>query len=391
MSKLLTAVQAFIDDVQSQKGWVEEFNAHSQKIAKHFKGASLDEVNEALRRFASLFPEVPLVALGQVAINCGSLVENGGDPSIAGPGLLERLSRVNETAGDFYQRCRDLAIADAALIDELRAALEDDDQEERTPAEVIDQHVANEGWQGLAGRFGPRLFKDHASSVLGFMADEFFRLSLIAHLSRSKDLRRIARSRPELVEGTERVDDLAGFHRSFLATMLHVLDGESLLVLHVEQQKGFDVTISGIADNFQLHTLLAGAIIGTPKQGWVQGEAPSARAVAECGDATIGPRGGDHVTGSFNLCNWTGLLPDGSLPEGQGADSATHWIWNEGWPSEIVPFEGRRIVLLGRPPYSRGWRAGRQFAGMPGELVVERKLDAATVNDWLQRLTQAKG
>src|SRR5262249_43541878 len=148
-----------------------------------------------------------------------------------------------------YQRCRDLAMTDKPIMKEIHAALED--EEENTPAEMIDQYVANEGWQHLANKFGPQLFKDHPSSVLGYMADEFFRLSLIAHLSRSKALRQAARSQPELLEGTEKVDDLGGFHRSFLATMLNVLDDESLLVLHVEQQKGFDVTISGIADNFQ--------------------------------------------------------------------------------------------------------------------------------------------
>ena len=68
---------------------------------------------------------------------------------------------------------------------------------------------------------------------------------------------------------------MSGSHRSFVATMLQVLDDEPLLVLQVEQQKGFKVRISGIADNFQLHTMLEGAIIGPPAKGWVDGEGPS--------------------------------------------------------------------------------------------------------------------
>jgi hypothetical protein len=116
MSALLKAVQAFIDDINGEEAWVEELNAHSREVARHFAGASTDEVNEALRRFAALFPNVPLVALGLVALSCGSLVERGGDPAIAGPGLLERLPRINETARDFHARCRDLAAADAPLM-----------------------------------------------------------------------------------------------------------------------------------------------------------------------------------------------------------------------------------------------------------------------------------
>ena len=280
MSAFMNAVQAFIEDIKAENAWVEELNGDSRNVALHFKGASLDEINEALRRFAALFPDVPLVALGLVAITCGSLVERGGDPAIAGPGLLERLPRVNETTADFCNRCRALALADAPLIDELRAAMaaDTDDSEKKvepTPTEIIDDYVANEGWQRLAGRFGPVLFQENPSSVLGHMSEEFFRFGLIAHLSRSRMLRTEAGRQPELLAGTRTCDAAAVLHGSFLASILQVLDDESLLVLHVTQKKGFDVHISGIADNFQLHTLLAGAIIGPPAKGWIDGEAPT--------------------------------------------------------------------------------------------------------------------
>jgi hypothetical protein len=254
---------------------------------------------------------------------------------------------------------------------------------------MVDAHVANQGWRQLAGKFGPEIFREQPMSVLGHMSEEFFRLGLIAHHSRSKRLRQAARSRPEYLEKTLRLDEAACSYRSFLATMLQVLDNELLLVLHVELKKGFDVRISGISDNFQLHTLLEGAIIGPPAQGWVEGVAPSARAVAECRDASVDQRGGDNVTGAFNLWNWTGLQSDGALPEGHKKDVSAQWIWNEGCPAEIIPFQGRRIVLLGPPPYQRHWRAGRQFHGMPGELAVERTLDVATVCEWLDRLRKA--
>lgn len=393
MSAFMTAIESFIDAIKGEQAWVEELNDHSQKLAKLYSTATSRELNESLGRFASLFPDVPLVALGHVAITCGSLVERGGDPEIAGPALLERLSRVNETAIDFYHRSRALAESDAELIEELRVetaenAGEDGDANNLTAAAIIDDHVASQGWQGIAQRFGPALFKEHPASVLGYMAEDFFRLGLIAHLSRSKGLRRAARTRSELLEQTLKADEAASSHRSFLAIMLQVLDNEPLLVVHVEQRKGFEIRIAGIADNFQLHTLLAGAIIGSPAKGMVTGEAPSKRAVAECRDSAVGHGGGDNVTGAFNLCNWTGLQADGRLSAGQTEGSA-HWIWNEGSPADIVSFEGRRVVLLGPPPYVRHWRAGRAFLGMVGELTVERQLSEAEVVDWLNRLTRA--
>jgi hypothetical protein len=111
--------------------------------------------------------------------------------------------------------------------------------------------------------------------------------------------------------------------------------------------------------------------------------------LAECRDTVIGKGGGANVTGAFNLWNWPGLDPDGRLPEAQTTTASAHWIWNEGYPAEIVPFEGCRVVLLGPPPYERHWRAGRAFGGMTGELTVERQLSAAQVSDWLKRLAQA--
>jgi hypothetical protein len=393
MSPFATAIGDFIDAVTGGRAWVEELNDHSHRLAQLYPTATAHEVNDALGRLAALFPNVPLVALGHVAITCGSLAERGGDPMIAGPAMLERLPRVNETATDFYTRCRAQAEADAELITELRTRATEDASEEidassLTAPALVEEHVANQGWDSLAQRFGPRLFQTQPASVLGHMAERFFRLGLIAHLSRSKGLRAQARYRPELLEQTVQADAAANTPHSFLGILLRVLDDEPLLILHVEQRKGFEIRIGGLADNFQLHTLLAGALIGSPDLGLVSGEAPSQCAVAECRDAPVARQGGEYVTGAFNLWNWVGLQAEGRLPDGQTEGSA-HWIWNEGCPADIVPFEGRRVVLLGPPPYSRHWRAGRSFSGMVGELTVERRLSEAEVAEWLARLTRA--
>src|SRR5207244_8017644 len=66
---------------------------------------------------------------------------------------------------------------------------------------------------------------------------------------------------------------LAGVNGSaaFLAKMLQVLDDEELVVLSPEPKMGFRVRIGGIGDNFQLHTLLAGAIVGPAEEGLYPG------------------------------------------------------------------------------------------------------------------------
>ena len=128
-------------------------------------------------------------------------------------------------------------------------------------------------------------------------------------------------------------------HLESLDKMLGVLDDEELVALHSEQQRGYVIRIAGISDNFQLHTLLADALIGDPAQGWLTGERPDPRAVALSRNAPYDGR--EHVTvhGPFNLLNWFGLKADGKLPE--GTENHDSWIWNEGVPADIVPSRAR--------------------------------------------------
>ena len=96
-------------------------------------------------------------------------------------------------------------------------------------------------------------------------------------------------------------------------------------------------------------------------------------------------RGRVTASGHFNLWNWPGLQPDGTLPANQRAGSE-FWIWNEGHPGDIMPFEGARVVLLGPVPYHRTWNAGRRLPSMPGELTVVRVLTPEEVSDWMTRI-----
>ncbi|MGW0390193.1 hypothetical protein ACWDYJ_04700 [Streptomyces sp. NPDC003042] len=89
----------------------------------------------------------------------------------------------------------------------------------------------------------------------------------------------------------------------------------------------------------RLHTLLADALIG---RGLVEGEAPSAEAVACCRDQA----GMVPTIGSFNLV---------------GADG--EWIWNEGNPADIPVVDGVRLVVLD-PPRTGG--TGPPAASSPG-------------------------
>ncbi len=168
--------------------------------------------------------------------------------------------------------------------------------------------------------------------------------------------------------------------------MIDVLDDEVLLVMHPELKLGYWVRIRGVADNFQLHTLLAGALIGDPFAGWIPGVPPDPRVAAAARD---GPPAGDLVAEArFNLVGWRGLQSDGTLPT--GLDGSEFWIWGEGIPADIERFQGTRVILLGPPPYPRTWSAERRFEGMHAEIEVMEMLPFDSVRDRLARIARSE-
>ena len=151
---------------------------------------------------------------------------------------------------------------------------------------------------------------------------------------------------------------------------LGVLDDEDLIVVHRDSGEGFEFTMSGVADNFQLHTLLAERLV-TP--GHVPGEPPSPEAVAAClGQSPDAPREYE-VKETFNL-----VAADGT------------WNWREGAPKDIPVVDGARLLVLDPPLHDRTWPAARAFAGMAAELVLERRISEDGVKHWMTHAPPAE-
>lgn len=152
---------------------------------------------------------------------------------------------------------------------------------------------------------------------------------------------------------------------SWLHGLLMVTDLEPLLVLHRPSGTGFEITIGGIGDNFQLHTLLAYRLI--PEH--VPGEPPlDAWVEAASIGPDLEPEGG--IQGQFELS------------DGFGAT-----IWNEGRPSDIPLLDGRRVVVLSPPPYLRSWNAGRVYPMMTPLIDIARVLPADEAASWLAKVS----
>ncbi|MEW1626219.1 hypothetical protein AB0387_02140 [Streptomyces sp. NPDC089173] len=151
-----------------------------------------------------------------------------------------------------------------------------------------------------------------------------------------------------------------------LSYALQVLDDEPLVALHRPSGTGYALRFFGIGDNFQLHTLLADALIGG---GHVQGYAPSPHEVAVCRETP----GQVDTVGSFEL-----VAPDGAR------------LWNEGNPAGIPLVDGVRLLVLDEPAYRRSWPAGRFFPGMRGDVILERALEPEETERWFAHVSPAK-
>jgi hypothetical protein len=195
-------------------------------------------------------------------------------------------------------------------------------------------------------------------------------MAAVVCLCRSKDLRIQVGARESIAQSVGRFAEELPEAR-FLLDLLLVLDDEDLVVLHPDPPQGFIVRITGISDNFQLQTLLCGALIRAGQQAFIQGVPPSP-------DVLIAASGGpapkglvEHAT--FNLVAW-----DGS------------WIWNEGKPADIPVIDGHRVVRLEPLPYNRSWNASAKFPGMESEARLVRHLSPDETTAWLTRVRPAR-
>jgi hypothetical protein len=302
-------------------------------------------LNHAVEALTAILP-LPFEHEAQVSIVLGALVELGADPRRPAPAFAQLLARVFKATQAFIDACENAAEAEKAeeISVELRAAVSS-----RFPADAA------------------------ASKALNPIC-----LGSLAILSRCAESREIVRAQPRL---ELRAHALAPIFRAarLIWVLLSVLEDEELLVLDAAAQRGWRVRLSGVADNRQLHLLLAGALGGEHVR-------PSSAAI---GAATNGvaPREPIQVQNAWTLFQWHALQSDGSLPTNRDAiDAASELVSCLGLPAQIESFEGIRTLLLGPALEDVTWNAGRLFHELHATLTVEETLSPAAVEGRLARM-----
>jgi hypothetical protein len=209
--------------------------------------------------------------------------------------------------------------------------------------------------------------------------------SLIGLLSGSASARRAARAHPTLLPRLQKLAEVRESevlqHLRFLIMVVRVLDDEELVVLHPQQQRGYRVRISGIFNLYQLRTLLAGALVGDPAEGWLEGTLPDPRAIAAARDRPVDPDA-DHVPICFDLLDWKGLRPDGTPDPNRVPEYSD-------LPADLPLFGPSHVLLLGALALEHEGYAGRPIERMTADLRVEAMLSETETCDWLERLRKA--
>jgi hypothetical protein len=164
-------------------------------------------------------------------------------------------------------------------------------------------------------------------------------------LSHSKKARQNLRNNKKLVEAINKIR-FTSQSRKMLHMLVEVLDDEEILVLFPEEQRCFQIVISGIAENSQLQALIADRLI---RKYNISGTPPD-EDIVKCLEGT-GPQQLHHkrMYCLWNMYNWTALQTNGKLPDPDLKHQRSftdHWVWAEGTLSEILIH-----ILFSRYPF----------------------------------------
>lgn len=322
----------------------ERFYAALSGMADATPHARPDQVRAALARLVPVLEQIPFGMGGDLAQLSGGMAGYASDPAVVVPTLVGRAADALEQTARF-ERLHRAAFGDVP---------DSEDAEQIGP--TLERFVGSAAERGLTE-------PDAAMLVQAwFCAGQW--AQPVLYLCQRQDVRAMLPDRARLTAAVEAAREWIGTAH-WLYGLLLVLDDEPLIVLHRPSGRGFRVTVSGIGDNFQLHTLLAAALVGDGSAGGLPGRRPSAEEIAAAGEGEqLEPPAG--IRGCFNL-----------------VDAYGDWIWNEGRPADIPPLEGTRVVVIDPPPYERTWNAGRAYPLMRPTVRVDGPLPADEAARWL--------
>ena len=336
----------------------EAFDLAYAEFDSRLPGADRFELAEAVEAVAGRLDDAGLADGQQAALIGAMLVEHGAPAAPLVRVVEPKVTGGMEWAANF-PRGWDLA--------SYGAALPDPDDEGVAAEDVLDQLQRNLERAAMTEEEA-----DHLTEAW-FSVGPWMQ-ALLAGLQ-TADGRGALAAKDELIAAIEPIyeDYNEQFSTAYwLLGALCVLDDEPLIVLHRASGAGYRMTIGGIGDNYQLHTLLADRLIGDPGSGLIYDVRPKAAWVAAAED------GED-------------LEPEGGIgPQFTLVDAYGDAIFNQERPADIPEFDGVRVVVLDRTQSTDSWNAGRVYSSMLPTVRLDEVIPAGEATKWLAKVRPAQ-
>lgn len=196
---------------------------------------------------------------------------------------------------------------------------------------------------------------------------------LISSMMRSREFRAAMDRREQVRDGAAALS--GHLPRAYwLHGLCLVCDDEPLIVLDPTTGRGFRLTMSGVGDNYQLHTLLADRLIRPSHAGLLNTEPPEPAWVEAATTGASGP-----FAASAPIVRRLRLF------DGHGRH-----VSPEGRPADIEPLDGVRVLVLHPPLGACTWVQGRSYVSMLPTLTLDREISPAEAADWLSRIAPAR-
>lgn len=307
-----------------------------------FAQAQTAEKNSSLQLLLRLLDLPDLLRASHIANLIGYLIEQGAPAKDISAAITRKLQTTAEAALPIWE-----------TFEPKLAEIEAD--ESADPYEHFDQHFTE-------------CEKSQPAAAQAWIALDKLYLLGISLYSKS------AQARQAAAESLNCLQTYAEFSEGahWLSKMLRVQDKQPMVVIDLDKKTGIQLTHSGIADNFQLVTLLANELGYELDPAWL--------AVAN-GNALP-----DDNTVSLEID-----MLNGSYIAGEEVD-IEHRIWGEGAPVDIPTIEKDgvvwQIVLVQQASYSRSWNNSRSFMHLQPKVNVTKRLDGNEVSQWLGYLAE---
>lgn len=339
------AFQRVLDTAAAQAHDFPEAVQEAFRLSSKVPQEELEAAMEALAPVLSDCEPYPGVA-ADLSVLAGALAESGAPAGQAGLEVLRQVGGYGQAAAAFmhaWDKTGGGPLPEPAHVGEA---------EEKRVEEVLGDNApaATNGWWTVQ-RYG--------LAAKAMLSDSGVRSAVRADSSALEGLGQIIQALSTRLSEFGEVYEL-----------LRMAEVSRVLVLDRASWRGFRVRFDGVGDNFQLHTLLADALIG--KEGLrLPGTRPDPRWVAAAQDAPVDPLA-DVVRGEWDLVGGDGT-----------------WVGNEVCPGDIPEVDGERVLVLEPQSLTHSWRAGRRHPHIPGVLTVLAELHPDEVASWWARLHPA--